>query len=512
MFSDTVIVHWDNEAAPTTLGCIPSPRPSYPVEADLEVSDNGVSWTTATGNVINIQATFIFGATVLSNPTQSVRTLHSSAVLRKGLEAIQGNNAPENASFWLLHAVELSRGRKDKQPGIRQILLQSKNAGARQCVEAVIAAAGLGQLTRKILVLINPFGGTKKAKHIYEHVVQPMFQIAGLKIDLHETQAAEHATEVARTLPLDQYSAAITISGDGVFHELINGLLTRPDWEQARKLPVGIVGSGSANAMSKNLDAMFPELAALTVIKGRTRPMDVFSVTQNDTVIYSHLQLMWALLADVDFESESYRWMGGDRMTVAAIIRILRLRTYHGKLYLLPVDQADQHRKSPSYSMQPSASGPPRLYTSDPSQHEHWPQIISTTFTYFVATNLPWISSDFLAAPSSRLADGALEVIYSETMSPVQALQSVADPESGNYLQFPFIKTSRVRALVLEPHGWSWNKDGVTDRKEDKWLDVSGEKISASPVRVEVHPGVMNVLAPVWLNEDEWSRHAHKAK
>lgn len=54
--------------------------------------------------------------------------------------------------------------------------------------------------------------------------------------------------------------------------------------------------------------------------------MDLLSIFQDNKITYSHLNLTWALIADIDIESEKYRWMGEARLIVGALIRLLKLR------------------------------------------------------------------------------------------------------------------------------------------------------------------------------------------
>ncbi|TPX61058.1 hypothetical protein PhCBS80983_g01406 [Powellomyces hirtus] len=511
MFTDKVRVHWDN-ASSQGGWCMPSSKTKYPVEATLKIDGDQVWWTNSIGTVTTIARGLIFGATRVFRPLPALKTRKSATVLNQKTHTEGGIYSVENSPYWLLHAVELSNGRLDKASGIRRILFESQSSGAKECVAAVEDCARVRQTVKNILVIVNPFGGTKKARRTYEKVVKPMLQLAGINVQLQETTHIGHATEIAHALRLDLYSAIVTVSGDGVFHEVVNGLLKRPDWEQARKMPIGVVAGGSANAMNKNLMTLQPELATLAVIKGHTRPMDVFSISQNDTVMYSHLQFMWTLLADLDFESENYRWMGGERMTVAAIIRLLRLRTYRGKMYLLPADQAHAHDQSANAQPGDGQHGPLRRFTASPTAHQSWPKITDTTFNLFVATNLAWISDEFMASPSARLANGEIDVIWSEEMSVIQGLAAVTDQGSGKYLQLPYIKQERVKALVLEPHGWAWDKDGRKNVHAGTYLNVSGERVPYLPTRMELHPGVLTVIAPEWLDEEEWTRIADKAR
>jgi hypothetical protein len=33
----------------------------------------------------------------------------------------------------------------------------------------------------------------------------------------------------------------VTVSGDGLFYEVLNGIMSRPDWENVIKIPLGII-------------------------------------------------------------------------------------------------------------------------------------------------------------------------------------------------------------------------------------------------------------------------------
>ena len=48
----------------------------------------------------------------------------------------------------------------------------------------------------------------------------------------------------------EKYSGLIIISGDGLVHEVVNGLAQRPDWDEISKIPFGIIPGGSGNALN----------------------------------------------------------------------------------------------------------------------------------------------------------------------------------------------------------------------------------------------------------------------
>ena len=60
------------------------------------------------------------------------------------------------------------------------------------------------------------------------------------------------------------------------------------------------------------------------MIKSISVPFDlVLYELCNRTIVASSLSFAWAIIADVDLESEKYRYLGGMRFVVGALKRIL---------------------------------------------------------------------------------------------------------------------------------------------------------------------------------------------
>ncbi|KAF9427957.1 sphinganine kinase lcb4, partial [Podila epigama] len=118
---------------------------------------------------------------------------------------------------------------------------------------------------------------------------------------VEHTEYARHAVDIAHNVDLDTYDALVVISGDGVLHEVINGLLSRPDWAKARQLAVGVISAGSGNAITTSLGTRNQHVATLAAIRGETAKMDIFSMSQPDRPrIYSMLLFSLGMTADSD--------------------------------------------------------------------------------------------------------------------------------------------------------------------------------------------------------------------
>ncbi|XP_031432916.1 sphingosine kinase 2 [Clupea harengus] len=214
---------------------------------------------------------------------------------------------------------------------------------------------------RRLLLLVNPFSGRGQAMQWCQSHILPMIREANISYNLIQTERQNHARELIREISLSEWDGIIILSGDGLLHEVINGLMERSDWETAIKTPVGILPCGSGNALAGSInhyagyDMCLREPLLLNccflLCRGGVKPMDLVSVTtspippsssnQNGRLaaprrIFSFLSVAWGFVSDVDIESERYRGLGSARFTLGTLVRLASLRSYKGRLSYLP--------------------------------------------------------------------------------------------------------------------------------------------------------------------------------
>lgn len=211
---------------------------------------------------------------------------------------------------------------------------------------------------RRLLLLVNPFSGRGQAMQCCQTHILPMIREASISYNLIQTERHNHARELIREISLPEWDGIIIVSGDGLLHEVINGLMDRPDWERAIKTPVGVLPCGSGNALAGSInhyagyDMCLREPLLLNccflLCRDGVQPMDLVSVTTSPAPsnnshtaaprrLFSFLSVAWGFVSDVDIESERYRGLGSARFTLGTLVRIASLRSYKGRLsYLLP--------------------------------------------------------------------------------------------------------------------------------------------------------------------------------
>jgi hypothetical protein len=78
-------------------------------------------------------------------------------------------------------------------------------------------------------LFINPVGGKRRAPIIYRKLCQPLFSLAGVRTHAIFTRNANHAYRLLRnpSVDLSSYQAIGCVGGDGMFSEILNGILKR---------------------------------------------------------------------------------------------------------------------------------------------------------------------------------------------------------------------------------------------------------------------------------------------
>jgi sphingosine kinase len=234
-------------------------------------------------------------------------------------------------------------------------------------------AYGESQRRKRIKVLVNPFGGKGIAQKLYSRDIEPIFTAARSVIDVERTQYQGHAVEIAENLDIEAFDVVACCSGDGVPHEVFNGLGNRKDAQKAlSKVAVVQLPCGTGNAMSWNLNGTgSPSLAALYVVKGIQTPLDLVSITQGNRRFLSFLSQSVGIVAESDLATEHLRWMGEHRFTYGFLLRLLRKTVYPCDLAVKVVIEDKQtirqHYRKQLENRPPTSERRTRSITTDSS-------------------------------------------------------------------------------------------------------------------------------------------------
>ena len=287
----------------------------------------------------------------------------------------------------------------------------------------------------KFILTVNPHGGTKKGPQLLKKV-KPIFEASGIELFIIETTFAGHAKELANQLDLTEYDGFIGIGGDGTLHEIINGMLSRPD---ENKIPIGIIPGGSGNSYMHDLNLTDPLKAAKAIIQRNTKFLDTAQVEVNHVVKYANNMIGWGLVTDVGKKAEHYRWMGTNRYTILSVMEVFLHKSRSAALIM------DDKK-------------------------------IEDEFTFIIACNSMHVGKGMKMAPKARLDDGLIDLIVIRAgASRIRLLQVLPKLFDGSHINEPEVEYYQTSKFSLIP-------------ETDEILNIDGEIMGSTPIKVKMIP------------------------
>ncbi|XP_047431790.1 ceramide kinase [Mugil cephalus] len=341
--------------------------------------------------------------------------------------------------------------------------------------------ASLTNRPKSLLVYINPFGGKRRGKRIYERKVAPMFRRAGISTDVIVTERANHARDHLETeANLDKYDGVVCVGGDGMFSEVLHGLVTRtqtdhgvdqnqPDAELVPcQLRIGIIPAGSTDCICfATVGTNDPVTSALHIIVGDSQPMDVCSVHHNELFLrYSVSLLGYGFYGDVLTDSERKRWLGPARYDLSGVKTFLSHNYYEGTVSFLPSEDDVgnprdklQCRSGCSVCQHKPSSKDWHIKMSEEKEDSGkdgtsgW-NVVHGKFMAINAANMSCAcprSPDGLS-PSAHLADGTTDLILVRKCSRLDFLRHLLrHTNKDDQFDHSFVEVHRVKKFRFQP-------------------------------------------------------------
>ena len=320
-------------------------------------------------------------------------------------------------------------------------------SGGASVVDAIRKLATGTAKERNFLVFVNPFSGSKKATTVWANVCSELFRQAFISVELIVTQDAGHATErVADGNELSSYDGVVTVGGDGLLFEVLQGVKERSDAKEVFKnLTFGIIAAGSGNGLAKsvnhkNAEVHKPLENAFLICKGNKTRTDLATYDTSDSKAYTaFLSLSWGIVADVDLESEVLRCLGPLRLDAYAVWRMINLRKYRGRFSYFAGggETGGMTDESMPKLGEPLGAG--------------W-EVIEDEFICFWACQTTHASYDIYSSPNSTFGDGKFHVLLVRgSCSRWKLLKSFLAFETGSHLNQKHVEVIECSAFRLEP-------------------------------------------------------------
>lgn len=366
-------------------------------------------------------------------------------------------------------------------------------------------------------MLVNPFGGQGKGRKYWLRDIEPILAAAQCTIDAQETTHKGHAVEIAEQIDPDAYDVIASCSGDGLPHEVLNGLARKPDAVRAlHRLAVVQLPCGSGNAMSLNLNGTdSPSLAALAIVKGLRTPLDLMAVTQGARRVLSFLSQSTGMVAATDLGTEHLRWMGDARFTYGFLTRLIAKAQYPCDVSWKLISESKPgirarcraHRAHPPSGPPPTpqSQGLPSLKygtINDPLPASWSPLTPYNTLGTFYAGKMPFMARDATFFPAALPNDGALDVLMIDgSISRLKALGSLLAVGNGSLFDCDYARYAKVEAFRIVPrpgasagHLGKWLARlcgrAARNQKPDGYISIDGERFPFAPFQVEIQPAL----------------------
>ncbi|PPQ83353.1 hypothetical protein CVT25_003992 [Psilocybe cyanescens] len=364
--------------------------------------------------------------------------------------------------------------------------------------------------SRRLMVFVNPFGGTGKGAAIFMQKIEPLFRTAGCSLEVLYTTHRGQARDVARKLSLE-FDAVITVSGDGLIHEILNGFSEHANPRGAFTIPVAPIPTGSGNGLSLNLlgfdDGFDVVAAALNAVKGKTMNVDLFSFTQGKKRCISFMSQALGLMADLDIGTEHLRWMGDSRFIYGYLRGHMPVITFKPCPVQLSYKLAESDKDKMAEIAHSSQNDAQAMPASSPSSESEGKMVDALPpLKYLPNDDEGWTSFDkpvlYVYAGKGPYKIFLTILDLQSTRGDMIASMDGAPEGAGYWLpnvtiifKIHYAKAHAYRIKPLEPKGC---------------LAVDGESFPFEEFQVEVHQGLGTFLSPYGHYAARFEPRTHK--
>nr|XP_012612397.1 ceramide kinase [Microcebus murinus] len=408
-----------------------------------------------------------------------------------------------------------------------------------QTLRAMLEA--LTSRPKHLLVFINPIGGKRKGKRVYEQKVAPLFALASITADVIVTEHANQAKETLYEINLESYDGIVCVGGDGMFSEVLHGLVGRTqrsagvdqDHPRAALAPsglrIGIIPAGSTDCVCySTVGTSDAETSALHIVVGDSLAMDVSSVHHGGTLLrYSVSLLGYGFYGDIIRDSEKKRWMGLARYDFSGIKTFLSHHCYEGTVSFLPA----QHTVGSPRDGKPCRAGcsvcrqsrqqlqeeqKKALYGLDNAEEvEEW-QVVCGKFLAINVTNMSCACrrSPQGLSPAAHLGDGSCDLILIRKCSRFNFLRFLLrHTNQCDQFDFSFVEVYRVRKFQFTSKHAEDEDSDLRERGKARFAHIcrehpsccceasssswncDGEVLHSAAIEVRVHCQLVRLFA-----------------
>lgn len=257
-------------------------------------------------------------------------------------------------------------------------------------------------------LIVNPVAGRGAGEKALP-IVRNTLQRLDVEFDVACTTRCGEATILAQEALAEGYDVLVAVGGDGLAHEIANGMLMETGGEVVGTL--GIIPIGSGNDFVKMLDVPTDLVAACYhLIEGKTRLVDVGRI--NDRYLVNSMGTGFDAL--VSIEAQKIKWLTGLPLYLLAVFRTLAL-TYRTPQATIELDG----------------------------------ETISQTITMIAVMNGRCYGGGFWITPDAENDDGLFDLAIARGLGRLEILRLLPDVMKGTHTDKEPVTMARARRVVI---------------------------------------------------------------
>jgi diacylglycerol kinase (ATP) len=294
------------------------------------------------------------------------------------------------------------------------------------------------------LAIVNPAAGGGRCRDLVGPALERL-RAGGIYVEVCETSARGHASELARDAYLRGYRKFIAVGGDGTSYEIVNGLFPR---DPTSELPtLAFLPLGTGNSFLRDFSDRGVEHALEAMLAGRTQECDVLRMRHKTGLIHYINLLSLGFAADVaNLRARRFNGWGELGYQSSIFISLVRLR----------------RRPFP-------------LQVDGESSIDHRPCLFLTF------NNSKFTGGTMMIAPKAEVNDGLIEYVRWGPIGRLGLIRNLPTLYDGTHIQHPLAERRAAKRI-----------DFHLDRPVDVMVD--GEVMTIHCQTLDVLPAALKVV------------------
>jgi len=268
----------------------------------------------------------------------------------------------------------------------------------------------------------------------------------GLQIEVAETRASAHATEIAREAYARGVRNFIAVGGDGTSYEIVNGLF--PEAASSERPTLAFLPLGTGNSFLRDFSDQGVEYGIDSLLAGRQRRCDVLRLRHREGIIHYINLLSMGFSADVATLRERRFSSWGELGYITSIF--LTLARFNRRPF--------------------------------PTRVEGETKFDDRRCLFVTFNNSKFTGGTMMIAPQAEINDGLVEYVRWGPIGRLGLIRNLPGLYDGTHVEHPLAERKTVKRIEFK-------LDAPVD------VMVDGEVLTLRCEELDVLPGALNVVA-----------------